>query len=84
MSEKGVVERPPFLLPHVEDGALLYQAGQRFLCAGADGFNPSAEEMACARRKANCSLYCSNFTISRLRWGVILGGYCRCPALPSR
>ena len=34
---EGVVECPPFLLPHVEDGALLVEAGQRFLCAGADG-----------------------------------------------
>ena len=34
---EGVVERPPLLLPHVEDGALLHQAGQRFLCADMDG-----------------------------------------------
>lgn len=53
---EGVVERPPFLLPHIEDGALFHQAGQRFLCAGMDGLQASAVETPCARRKANCSL----------------------------
>ena len=34
---KGIIKLFPFLLPHIEDGALFHQAGQRFLRAGTVG-----------------------------------------------
>ena len=34
---QGCVQPLPPLFPHIEDGALLGQAGQHFLCAGEEG-----------------------------------------------